>query len=85
MWHKRVEYFRRNLGYLCRDRGGVSRAAEKARVSRVYVSYVLHGRHAPSLDVALRLADAVGVSLVDLLNHPRKFRQRRGAGLTDGK
>lgn len=72
MAQAQTERFRRNLEFLCAEHGQVQAIADKAGVSRVYVSRIIHGRSVPSIDIAARIADAVGIPLADLLEKSSK-------------
>ncbi|HMO00345.1 MAG TPA: helix-turn-helix transcriptional regulator [Miltoncostaeaceae bacterium] len=67
-----------------RERAGLSQAelAQRAGVSRQAVGAVEAGRHAPSVDTALRLARAVGASVEDVFGTAP--RGAPAAGLADG-
>ena len=71
-----TERFRKNLAHACREHGEIQNIADKAGVSRVFVSRIINGHAVPSLDVAARLADAAGFSLGDMVEkNPKKFAQ----------
>ena len=67
MAHVKTERFRKNLEVICSEHGQVQAIASKAGLSRVYVSRIIHGRSIPTLDVAAKIADAVGIPLSALL------------------
>ncbi|MDA7645136.1 helix-turn-helix domain-containing protein [bacterium] len=56
-----------------RSRGGLSMTdvAAKAGLSQQMVSYVERGLRTPSLDTLVRMADAVGCDLPDILTRAR--------------
>jgi transcriptional regulator with XRE-family HTH domain len=51
--------------------------ARRAETAQPFVNRVLQGRQTPSLDVADRLADAVGVTLAELLD--QKIKSKKSA------
>ena len=65
-----------------RASAGLSQAelAERAGVSRALVSSVEQGRHLPAVDAALRLADAVGLSVEELFGPDRSASVEAPAG-----
>jgi len=74
MAHANTEFFRRNLAALCAEHGSVQALADKAGLTRVYLSRIIHGRSVPTIDVAARIADALEVPLSSLLEKSsRKF------------
>lgn len=72
MAHKQTETFRANLGSLCAEHGRVQEIADKAGLSRIHLSRIIHGHCVPTLDVAAKIADAVGVPLAGLLKKSSK-------------
>lgn len=70
---KATENFRINLKREIDDRG-VSQVsvAESAAISSVYLSMIIHGKAAPSLDVCDRIADALKVPVETLLKPQKK-------------
>ncbi|MGH7744294.1 MAG: helix-turn-helix domain-containing protein [Candidatus Dormibacteria bacterium] len=70
-----AEQFRRNVAALCAALGGIQRVATEAGISRVYLSRIIHGHAQPTIGVAGRIADAVGLPLGDLF---RPLGKRRG-------
>lgn len=69
-----VQNFRVNVR-VAMARAGMSQGslAEKAKVSRPYLNRVLKDKQDPSLEVCDRIADALKLSVGDLLATPRKF------------
>jgi transcriptional regulator with XRE-family HTH domain len=65
-WMEPIDNFLRHLRELTSGKQGD--VAERASVSRVYLNRILQGRSMPSLDVAVRLAAAVGYDLGDLMS-----------------
>jgi thiol-disulfide isomerase/thioredoxin/transcriptional regulator with XRE-family HTH domain len=59
MLHEQTVNFRENLAALCAGYGQVQRLADEAKLSRVYLSRLIHGHCVPSLDVAARIATRV--------------------------
>lgn len=70
-----TENFRANLRELCRERGTQAQAAAAAGISGVHVSNILRGKAVPSIDIAARLANALGCQLTELLANPKRFRE----------
>lgn len=68
-----VNNFRENLKSLCDGYGEVKKLAEKAGISRPYLSDIMRGENTPSLAVAIDIAKAAGVDLADMLAPPKKF------------
>jgi len=73
MARKEVVCFQKNLEVLCKEHGRIQEVASAAGVSRVFLSRVIHGHAVPTIEIALRIADAVGVSLSDLLSTRQKI------------
>lgn len=73
MARQELRNFRANLALLCSEHGMVQEIAQKAKVSRVHLSRVIHGKTTPTIDIALRLADALDVPLSDLLESEKIF------------
>jgi len=67
-----IDNLRDNLVRLCAERGEVQRIAGVAKITRVYLSRIIHGHAEPSYVVALKLADAVGMTLAELSTKPQK-------------
>ena len=67
-----TERFRKNVGVLCAEHGRIQEIAEKAGLSRVYLSRVINGHAVPTIDVAARIADALGAPLGELLEKSSK-------------
>lgn len=79
MAHKQTEVFAANLAALCAEHGKVQEVADKAELSRVYVSKIIHGHAVPTLDVAARIAESLGISLADMLGK-KSLRKLAQAG-----
>lgn len=77
MAHKQTETFVANLASVCAEHGKVQEVADAANLSRVYVSRIINGHAIPTLDVAARIAEALGKSLAEMLQKKssRKFAQ----------
>jgi putative transcriptional regulator len=75
MPHPKADNFRRNLAIACSEHGRIQNVADDAGVSRVYLSRIIHGKSVPTLEVAARIADALGIPLSDLLE--KKSRNLR--------
>lgn len=73
MDEKLIANWRENVAACVAERGAVRATAEAAGISRVYLSYCIHGRSVPSLAIALRIAAALEIPLADLLVSPRSF------------
>jgi transcriptional regulator with XRE-family HTH domain len=55
---------------LRRGHGNASAFAERAGITRAYLSNIENGHRLPTLDVLLRIADALGTSVSSLLRTP---------------
>jgi transcriptional regulator with XRE-family HTH domain len=67
MAHWQTEVFVANLASVCAEHGKVQEVADAAKLSRVYVSRIINGHAIPTLDVAARIAEALGFSLAEML------------------
>lgn len=67
MAHEQTETFRENLEVICAEHGRVQEVATKAGLSRIHLSRIIHGHCVPTLDVAAKIADAIGMPLTRLL------------------
>lgn len=76
MPHKQTDYFRQNLGTICAEHGEIQRLADRAGMTRAYISNIIRGKATPSLEFAARIADAANVSLQDLLATPEQFAKK---------
>lgn len=65
--------FRANVGALCAEHGEIQRIADKAGITRVYLSKIIHGKATPTLDVAAKVASALDMPLSLLLDSPKKL------------
>lgn len=65
-----MEKFQDNLRVLCEGRQG--QIAEAAGISRIHLNRIINGHRDPSLDIVIRLADALNVSLDDLCTDAEK-------------
>jgi transcriptional regulator with XRE-family HTH domain len=75
--------FRQNLRRVMIARRISQRAlAKKSKTSYPYVNRVLQGRTEPTVRNGEKLAEAIGVSLPDLLADPDVFEKKFGALLT---
>lgn len=72
MAHRQTEVFRHNLAALCSEHGRIQEIADKANLSRVFLSRIINGHAVPTLDVAARIADAAKMPLSGLLKKSRK-------------
>lgn len=71
---REVVTFRNNVALLCAKHGRIQSVADAAKISRVYLSRIAHGKATPTIEIALHIADALGYSLADLMSsHPKKF------------
>ncbi|MDE2102412.1 MAG: helix-turn-helix domain-containing protein [Patescibacteria group bacterium] len=70
---RETENFRRNVLSLCTEHGAIQRIADDAKITRPYLSKMLHGRATPSMDVAAAIAKALAIPLSELLQSPEKF------------
>lgn len=71
--HRQTERFRKNLGTVCREHGAIQKIADDAGMTRAYVSNIIHGKVSPSLENSAKIADAIGLTLTDLLADPKEF------------
>lgn len=67
MAHRQTEVFVANLAGICAEHGKVQEVADAAKLSRVYVSRIINGHAIPTLDVAARIAEALGKTLAEML------------------
>ena len=67
MAHWQTEVFAANLASVCAEHGKVQEVATAANLSRVYVSKIINRRAVPTLDVAARIAEALGKTLAEML------------------
>ena len=67
--------FRDNLRRLSSTRGGMIRLAATTKVTRVFLSQIIHGHANPSLDTAAKIATNLGVTLDDLVSKPLSPRR----------
>ncbi len=67
MAHWQTEVFAANLASLCAEHGKIQEVADAAELSRVYVSKIINRHAVPTLDVAARIAEALGKTLADML------------------
>lgn len=73
----KLENFRKNLETCLQKHGAQTELADAADVSRGFINDVLKGRKNPSLDVAVRMCDVLGVSIEQMLRLPSDFNQYR--------
>lgn len=64
---ERTERFRLNLASMCDEYGRSSEIAEAAGVSRTHLWRVANGKAVPSLELAMRIAEALHLPINDLL------------------
>lgn len=72
MAHKQTEVFRENVAELCAEHGRIAEIAERAGISRVYLSRIINGHATPTLDIAAQIAEAVKIPLPALLKKSGK-------------
>lgn len=65
-----AENFRRNVAAACDVHGSKQELADNAGISNVYLSKIIHGKATPTIDVASKIAGALGVPLGKLLKSP---------------
>ena len=65
--------FRLNLAVLCAEHGEIQNVSKRANITRPYLSKIIHGHATPTIDVASRVAYALGIALSDLLLAPKEF------------
>lgn len=63
--------FRENLEFACESRGSTSDIIRKSDVARSHFYKILRGETVPTLDVAARIAAAVGVPLEQMISKKR--------------
>lgn len=68
--------FRANVGNLCAEHGEVQRVATDAKISRVFLSKIIHGKAVPTIEVAAQIADALEFPLAELVQDPSIFSLR---------
>jgi transcriptional regulator with XRE-family HTH domain len=73
--HADTANFRKNIASACRS-GSIQAVADKAEITRVHLSRIIHGHATPSIDVAARLAQAVDIPLAGLLVEPENFSEK---------
>lgn len=62
--------FRANVAAICEEHGAVQAVATKAKITRVYLSKIIHGHATPSLDIAAKISEAVGIPLARMISRP---------------
>jgi DNA-binding phage protein len=74
---RQSDIFAANLKSSCSERGDITRLADSANLSRVFVSKIINRRAVPTLDVAARIAHSLGFSLAEMLakKTSRKYTQ----------
>lgn len=73
-----TKHFSKNLAVVCAEHGSIQDIADKSKLSRVYVSKLIHGKAVPSLEVASRIAEAAGLTLKQMLETPETFARKHG-------
>lgn len=74
MARREVVLFRKNVATLCAEHGRIQEVADRAKISRVYLSRIVNGHATPTIEIALQISDALGYPLSDLLSaHPKNF------------
>ena len=68
MAHESTDRFQRNLSKLTKGYGKSKQISEAAGITADHLWRIAQGKTVPGLDVAIRLAAAVGYSLEALLN-----------------
>lgn len=77
-----VQHFRQNVKAAIVAAGiSQSEFARRAELGRPFLNRVLRGHAEPSLDVCDRIADALGLDLMQLLSSPKKFPKKRPTAL----
>lgn len=59
--------FRAVLAFHCANHGEVQRIADRAGITRPYLSKVLHGKAVPSIEIASKIATALDITLADMV------------------
>lgn len=68
--------FRDNLQHvLSSERGLKGQVARSIDTNRTYISSILSGRREPGLAIAIRIAEAIGFSIDELIMLPSQFRK----------
>ena len=62
--------FRANLAARCAGHGTIQRVADDAGITRPHLSKIIHGHSVPTLEVASKIAGALGLQLSELLADP---------------
>lgn len=79
----KVDNFRANLNRLvAKPHGRKKEVAVAAGITPQYLSAILTGVSEPGFAIAIRLADAIGESMDDLLMLPSDFAKRSGVSST---
>lgn len=65
--------FCRNLATACKEYGSISALAEKSGVTNVFLSKIINGHSTPSIDTAVKIANALGLTLDELTAPPKEF------------
>jgi transcriptional regulator with XRE-family HTH domain len=66
MASERTEHFRANLAKLCDGYGNSRRISTAAGITATHLWKITTGKTIPGLDLAFRIADAVGIPLEEL-------------------
>lgn len=72
MAHPDTEIFRENVAELCAEHGQIEETANRAGISRVYLSRIINGHATPTLDIAAKIAEALKKPLPALLKKSGK-------------
>jgi DNA-binding phage protein len=78
MAHDDTKAFVANLKIVCAERGSIQRVAAGAEMSRVWLSKILNGHVIPTLDDAIKISEAAGLSLSEMLKSPEAFVKKHG-------
>jgi len=71
----KTKAFVENLDYCLQEPRGIAKEiAKMAGISSVHMSLLRSAKRNPSLDIAIRLSDSLGIPLCDTLNLPTSFR-----------
>ena len=70
-----LENWRRNLDAISQPHGATNEISEAAKISRTYLPDLKSGRKKPSLEVALKIQEATGFTIADMLQSPKVFRR----------
>jgi len=68
----RVKQYRKTKGI------SQARLAQISGVSQSYIAYLERGERHPTIPIAIKLANALGVSLMELIGDPNEYVRKAG-------